>query len=105
MKRERQASVTGVEVLFVGEETNSNDPLEATGVLAGVPAPGDEIVVWTGDWHGEVYLTVERVSWPAFQYAHDPGPIPPKVLLRREGGYSDEEWREFFKAVDEKRHP
>jgi hypothetical protein len=92
-----------VEVLLQGAETEARDPLEATATLSGVPRCGDHVVIWDGS--GEVYLEVEAVCWPAYQYNHDPGPIPPTIGLRREGGYSDEEWRDLFAAVRETRSP
>ena len=95
----------GIEVCFEGMETNANDPLEAWGRVGGVPRKGDQIAVWIDDREGEVFLTVAVVTWPAWEYAHDPGTQAPRVFLRREDGMTDEEWREVFTAIRERRHP
>ena len=94
-----------IQVRLQGAETNADGPLEATAILAGVPSLGDQIAVWIGDREGEVFVTVDVVTWPAWQYAYDPGVQEPIVFLRRADGFTDDEWRDVFKAVTEMRHP
>jgi hypothetical protein len=91
-----------VKVRIMGDDVAARDPHEVMAELQDVPRAGDLLSVWTGD--EEVYLTVEKVIWPTWEYLHDPG-REPTVCLRRERGYDDEEWSDFFAAIKEKRQP
>lgn len=90
-------------VRLLGEETNANDPLEVWVQLAAIPRKGEQIEVWDGS--SEVWAKVADVSYPAWEYAHDPGVQSPAVTLYRPGGITDDEWRDFFAAIKEGRHP
>lgn len=93
-----------IDVRIMGHDPAGNDPLEAWTTLAGVPRAGDQLSVWVCDRGGEVYAEVENITWPTWQYAHDPGEQAPVVFLRRTEG-TDEEWLDLFAAIKDKRHP
>ncbi len=85
-----------------GAAPHANDPHEAVAVLHDVPRSDDQLSVWTGS--EEIYIKVDLVTWPTWQYAHD-ADVLPELWLSRPDEMSDDEWAEVFVAIDKRPSP
>lgn len=93
-----------VKMIVKGSDpTSGGDPFEESVVLYDVPRVGDKISVWTGD--NEAYIEITEVIWPTWTYTHDPASREPELWLQRPEEMTDEEWKDIFVAIKEKRTP